>query len=547
MAATLIPFGSGHTYFGEAARSASFSLLAATAAYTAGCLLCFTIFRRREIFSAIGGRMERIVFQSRASLFLTAVATLGFAAAATASWELFRHLPGVPDSIAQYVHARLLADGRLFAPGEPLAEFFPFPTAVMNFQERWFSQYPPGHLLSLAAGHALGVPFLVNPALGAAATASSYFLAKQVCDERIARITALLMLLSPFVLLTSAEYMSHATSLLAATLFLFFMLKARKSLKWRHGALAGAMLGWLFITRPYTACLVALPVFIWALRPGFFSTPKIVAAGFLAFAPWALFQLFFNAATTGNPLTYGYIVRFGPTHVPGFSLPVPGDMRWYASEPLTLWRAIGQLSNNLIGLNLYLFAWPIPALTFVIVAAVYCLRTRETRLLASVPASLALGHAFYFYQDWCFGPRFLYEGTPMLAMLTALGMRHAAAVIRSRGWIRARQAYPLFLLALFVAGTPFFVTQKSLSADHGLKEAFRPPVLRLVHGSGLVKALVFVPAELYPAVATTFPPHPRDSIIYAVDNGARNALLITRYPDRAAYVWEAGTLKRIGT
>ena len=134
--------------------------------------------------------------------------------AAILSAVVFGRIPHVQDSIAQLFQARIFAGGRLWAPAPPLPDFFGAAHMILR-DGRWFSQYPPGHALLLVPGVWLGVPWLVNPVLGGLAVSGIYFLARELFDRATARVSALLAVLSPFLLLMSAEFMSHAGALAA--------------------------------------------------------------------------------------------------------------------------------------------------------------------------------------------------------------------------------------------------------------------------------------------------------------------------------------------
>jgi 4-amino-4-deoxy-L-arabinose transferase-like glycosyltransferase len=63
-------------------------------------------------------------------------------------------------------------------------------------------------------------------------------LGRELGDRATARLAALLALVSPFLLLMSAGFMSHAGCLTAVTFFLVFYFRLCGSCRWRDGVLA---------------------------------------------------------------------------------------------------------------------------------------------------------------------------------------------------------------------------------------------------------------------------------------------------------------------
>lgn len=78
----------------------------------------------------------------------------------------------------------------------------------------------------LAIGVLLDASFIINPLIGALSCGATYMLAQSLAGQKQARIAALLCLLSPFILMMSAEFMNHSTALLSATSFLACFLLA---------------------------------------------------------------------------------------------------------------------------------------------------------------------------------------------------------------------------------------------------------------------------------------------------------------------------------
>ena len=118
------------------------------------------------------------------------------------------HVPRIHDDVAQLFQARLFAHGRLFASSPPVPQFFDMMPMIND--GKWYSQYPPGHPVMLMLGVLIHAPWLINPLLGALTVVVTYFLGKEVYDEPVARLGALLLAFSPYLALTSGQFINHS-------------------------------------------------------------------------------------------------------------------------------------------------------------------------------------------------------------------------------------------------------------------------------------------------------------------------------------------------
>lgn len=549
-------------------------------------------------------------------LLPAAAATL---AALWVSSRVFGRIPHVQDSIAQLFQARIFALGRLSAEAPPSPEFFEYTHMILK-SGRWYSQYPPGHSVSLLVGVLFGAPWVVNPLLGGLAVVATYFLAAELFDRRTARLAAVLAPFSPFLLFMSSEFMAHASSLTAATLFLWFYFRAHRTGSLRIGLASGAALAWLLLVRPYSGLAVAAPIVLHALFSLFAGARSagnarasraallgIAAGGALGVA----LLLLYNLGTTGHATRFGYEELYGSSHGVGL-----GKGSW--GPPLTLARGLAQVGNNFVALHRQLFAWPIGSLWPAALAVALGLIARwrslqrgdlETRaagqdaardlwLFATV-LSLGAFHVFYWYQDFCFGPRYLYEALGPILILSARGLLAVLEWVRQRvhamphanGKRRAtsngHMAWPTVLCAVLLAllfGSAFAFewpkllrppaahAGKPLGSGERLASYFEyygrtfwgvdPHLGQAVDRLPVARVLVFV-RTLEPdlsalqvrylffgsAFARQSPDFEHTRVIYARDLGARNSELIARFPDRAAYLFEGsienGRLRRL--
>ncbi|MBD3235851.1 MAG: hypothetical protein GF330_04035 [Candidatus Eisenbacteria bacterium] len=380
--------------------------------------------------SARGERDRRSVRAGRSGtdparvdrIWILGAAALTFAAAAVLSAMLFGRMPHVQDSIAQLFQARIFAGGRLWAPAPPVPELTDYANMVIA-EGRWYSQYPPGHALLLSLGVIAGLPWLINPLLGALSVLVIGLLARELCGRTVARLTVLMAAISPFLLLMSAGFMNHATSLLGISLGLLGYFRLLRTGRPRDGLLAGGGIALALLARPYSAFGALLPIALhaawrWGCERGRFTRP-MMAMGLVAAAGGVLLLLY-NWATTGAPLRFGYSVAWGA----GFGL---GFGQGFPEDPHTLSDGLAYTWDTLRRLNGRLFEWPLtslwPLVLGLLITLPGCPRNRRW-LLASVPLGLLLVYLFYWYHDGndCFGPRYVYGALGPLLILSAAGL-----------------------------------------------------------------------------------------------------------------------------
>lgn len=319
------------------------------------------------------------------------------------------------DGFAQLFQARIFQAGRLYLTPPP--ELGNFATLQMVLgPERWYSQYPYGQPLVLAAALSLGRWWLLNPLIAAALAICTFHAARWVSDESGARLSLVLLCLSPFAVAMAGSEMSHLS---AATLGIAGAAAAIRAIRstalgaLAFAALAGLALGLMTGFRPLDAVAAAAPVALvlggWgARRLALFAATA--AGGILGSVP----TLAFNAATTGSWRRFGYEELWGPDHSLGFH-DVPFGV------PLTLTRAIARSGMDLHQLNAYLLDTTLPVLLVLaagFLAGRRLLGSRDAVPFAGVTALMAVMFA-YWHRDTFYGPRFLFSALPWFIILVA--------------------------------------------------------------------------------------------------------------------------------
>ena len=401
----------------------------------------------------LGDRVDAALSRARTLLLRPSDATFAAAAAAAAlglalivAQVSFAGLPFTSDEMAQQFHARVLASGHVAAVAENHPEFFNT-APVYDRDGRWFSQYPIGGPAFTALGVLFGAPWVVNPLLLALATWMLYRFLAGAFDEVTARLTTLVWIASPMVLIMSASQMNHvpalAFTLLALRTLVLWDAAADARRRMRHAIVIGLSIGVVALVRPLDAAVVAVAVGafqLWRCR-GAWERAGSLAAQLAAFAIPVAVLLWANARTTGGALHFAYEALNGPEHAIGFHV----DPNGTAHTPA---RGLAYTSGYLLRLSRYLFEWPLPGMVFI--AAGLAARRRPNRwdlLLAGLGALVLTAYAAYWFDGFFAGPRFLFTALPAFVYFAV------RAPLDGIGWIArplARRAFPI-VVALCIA------------------------------------------------------------------------------------------------
>lgn len=332
------------------------------------------------------------------------------------SHHCFGLIPHVEDSIAQLLQARVFALGHAAAEPFTPKEFFFF--GFMVDFDRWFSQYSPGHPLLLTLGVLIGYPHLINPLLGAIAIILFYFFMKNTDNANLARWGVWAMALSPYVIFMNSEFMNHATALTSSLLGWLALKKAGEGRKsWL--ILSGLAFGYCAATRPLEGVIFGCIGGFYLL----FLTGKLRLDAFLKAIPYVFGFLLaaslypiHNALTTGDPFTTGYQLSWGGS---GFGL---GEVNW--GPPHTFGYGLVNTFMSIAGMNVYMFEIPVPALLGIFIWALWGPKlTNWDRTMLAAMILIPAAYLFYYFHDYCFGPRYYYVLVPQLLYFTIKGVR----------------------------------------------------------------------------------------------------------------------------
>jgi 4-amino-4-deoxy-L-arabinose transferase-like glycosyltransferase len=378
-----------------------------------------------------------------------------------------------------------------------------------------------------------------------------YLFIKQISTLYNARLSVLLLSLSPFFLLMGSEYMNHPSSLLFLLLSLILIVKnpVDNSI-FRCNFLpvfSGFFWGVAFIIRPLTGLAFGCVILYYLIRKSKNNLKKIPFSMFLfvlGCLPLIGFYLLFNSYTTGYPFVTGYQLFFDANPL-GFGYKPWGDNPLGPEIPKgefhTPLRGIANIVSSLNGLNLYLFGWPIPSLFFAIL--LWCpgfTRKQEDWDCLFVISSVFIVYFFYFYQDFCFGPRFYYETIPFWILLSARGieefLKYSQSLKNSIG-LKFRTILYSCLISLFViaAGTTWIERIYEYGDSYWGTQKHIP---QLVMNSRIEQdAIIFIEnGDDYISVFSFLDPFFESGWIVAHDLGVeKNRKLIQEYPEWPVY------------
>ncbi|MBI2165403.1 MAG: glycosyltransferase family 39 protein [Chloroflexi bacterium] len=465
-------------------------------------------------------------------------------------------IPHVQDSVAYLFQAKTLARGALWAPAPPLPEFFT-QEFIVNYGEKWFSKYPPGHALMLAIGVLAGHPWLTGPILGGLSLGLVTLLGREVWGLKVGVLAALLGLLSPFFIFLSASYMAHPSALFWGTAFMLTFAKAMKSERPWWAFASGFSAGFLLITRELTAVAVLSPFIIYAaaklLRsPWGFRAALAMAGG--AAIPLG-FLLLYNGLLTGNPFHSPFNLWWFFDR-PGFGETVGGRGGHTAARGLlnTWW--------NLSSLNLHLFGWPMGiGLALASIPFLTWQSTKWDWLLLATFLSLMAAHVFYWADGVMYGPRYYFEALPALLLLTARGILilarlpgevFSAAAPKVQSLIGGARTGGAVLMVILVLLLVYYNLVHYMPGQIKTYQGFNmmdAKAARVIKGSGIRNALVFAEHEpiwywwQYGSVFILNSPFLDGDVVVARDRGdTENARLMKAFPTREYYRFQGGRL-----
>ncbi len=313
-------------------------------------------------------------------------------------------IPRVQDEIIQHWQARLLLLGRAHTPPLPIRESF-LPDPSIDENGSWiYSTYQPAYAFLKAALMKVNLDTLLNPMLGVLCLLLfvRLFRTAQARETEIYGIS--LFACSPFLLLMSASQMNHSLGLLCLLIGVNGLADLTQG---RNRGLAGAMvaIALLLLTRRVEGAALMLSLFISAfLIPATFARRAIWGGLLLgSVIPAVLAQSQWAQLIAGDPLLAVRHVQVSASVLAQLS-------------PGLLW---SNNIDNLLGFSAWAFGGGLAGWTgFALLKRREAVSNTETIIdLFFVLHSILVivGYSWYYFQDFCYGPRYLFPLLPAAA------------------------------------------------------------------------------------------------------------------------------------
>lgn len=504
--------------------------------------------------AATGPRRSILLYAPWAAVAALATAAFGFLLFYNYSYG--SHMPHVPDELSYIFQAKLLAAGHLAAPPPPVPRSFEIgnPPLTVIRDGKWASLYPFGHPLMLAIGVRIGAIWLIPPLVGALSIVLVFAIGRRIYNLRTGMLAAGLFAVSPFFLMTASNFMSHNTATFYLLLSILFLAHAdRRPLLFP--ALAGIFFGLVFNTRQLSGAALVVPFGVLLLTLPFGpGRRRLGISQIAAFACGALTMLLayflYRYGTAGDVLATMGIqtgkdqMGFGGAHSVAAGV---------AHERTQLTYLVMMLSN-----------WPVAVgFLFVLLPFVLGSRSRWDWFFLIAIVFLWGIYTVYYVDGFMHGPRFWYETTPLLLLLTARGAdlaaeyaaRAAAGVRRAVGGRGSLRRWPAVAIVYIFVGVLAVTGWRSWAfgsgADWGAD--FAPARAKDLRGfNGISDALISKIDEAKPRNALVLvedcdgwqcygnvdwrnSPWLDGDVVFAKDLPDRNVQLLQAFPDRYVY------------
>ncbi len=454
-----------------------------------------------------------------------------FAIAFLISYTNYR-LPVYWAGTAQLFQAKLLAMGKLSQPINFSREFFEFP--LLRFDTNIYAAIPPGGSFLLAIGQKLGIPWLINPLLGALALFVIYLFTKRIYTTGTAVLSIFLIMLSCSYLSLSAGYTNILAFILFLALGLFFYDHSLMDKEIFYPVLCGLCFGLAVMMRPAAALVMLLPFLVYFIYLSIYSAPStkggewdkrkpyiikflaLLAGAFIPLSILAIYNhsLFNNiwGALAGNNVTsYGI-------------------------------KSIFYLAYNISILNERIWSGIIPVFLFIMLF--FILNEKPDKwdgLLWSSFTCLLIFNPFIHKMKYGFANP-LMAGLPFLVLLTARAMTSLPDMFSRLGFSSDRIKA---LLALgVVVSSCFLLTYKIpglvLSVDNQ-----RNKLLDLTREEKINNAVIFVNDKIFKEVFAYNKPDLTNDIVFARHLKKYNYKLMQEFPGRAYYFYNQTEYKLI--
>ncbi len=322
---------------------------------------------------------------------------------------VLENIPHVDDEIIQDWHLRLLSDGRVSAPPNPCLRSFAPDEKMADDGKRLFSTYQPGLVMVwLLVGRFLGTG-LVNPLLGLLSLFILHRTIGQTHSRGVSDDFVFLLGTSPFFCFMASGRMNHMLSLTVVAVFLHGLCLLHRGMHRSGILLAGLSAGISLMTRRVDGAVLVLAGVVQILRTGGTWTRRILLLAVLSLLVGALFllQSRLSQVHSGDAMQ---MVRQAQRVVRNFSL---DGLRESFFNSL----------DNILGFGVFAFGGIIGGFS-----GIWLLGARDNdpqraalEGFLAIHAALTIGvYGIYYYQDFCYGPRYFFGLLPAASLGVAL-------------------------------------------------------------------------------------------------------------------------------
>lgn len=468
-------------------------------------------------------------------------------AASSLNYFVYERHPHVPDEVTDFQHARYLADGVLTSPAPPVPEAFDVYLMQVD-GERWYPVAPVGWPAVLSLGILLGVPWLVNPVLAGLNVILIYLLVQVIFSRYIARMSLLLLCVSPWYVFMGMSFMTHMSTLTFALCAALAVEKARKSGKAIWAWLGGGAVGIMSLIRPLEGLIVACLLGLWSIGLGGkrLKTSAITALVIGSIIVGSV-VLFYNRYLTGDPTVFplnAYLdQKFGPkSNALGFG-PERG-MGW-AIDPFPGHGPIDALVNanlNTFSINIELYGWSIGSLILFALLVFSGVLKRGDYIMIAVITAVFIPHFFYYFSGGPdFGARYWFLMLVPFIALTVRGIDALETKLKNRA---TNPSFAVTRVKVGVLSLCFFTLVnyfpwRATDKYHHFR-GMRPGIRALAAKYGFGKSLVLVRGNSsdYQSAWIHNPLNPNaNAPVYAWDRDTEiRAKILQAYPDRDVWI-----------
>ena len=463
--------------------------------------------RRRQREPAFIGTKRKLLFSL---IFLLEALLIVFA--------LLQRFPPSGDDYSYFYQAKLFASGKIYAedplynPKDPLNEYVAM-GCLEDYHGHRFSKYPPGWPALLALGELLGVPWLIDPVLGAVLVFLILRYVEQQMGANLVKVAGILLTLCLFFCYYAASLRAQITT--ALFVFAAFVAYDAAQQRPRSSRLllfsAGALLGYSSMIRYIDWAPLAAWIGIGLVRRRMF-------------AELTLFGVGFGLLASGN-LLYDTVLLGDPLQTPTTVNNLPGGM----ADRLM----VSPTGFLVTGVRLVSLLWVFPlALLPVVLWRRYQASTKAKMYLALFLMNIGI---YFFFPGATGGPgpRYFIAYFPFLVL----------AIVDLYGWICHDCAPGLrrlwtFAIVLQIVGSVSFATNEACRSYR------RRDLERTVRQAGDGKKIVLLRTGTYRSSSagdlTRNPPvlSSASTLYFIWCRQPERDELLKRFPERKVFVYE---------